>query len=247
MKKKLLKKVINQRVLFWFVFASFVLSIAYIIVRIVIAPEVVPEDNYGHGMQTKSDYSLTLVMSIFGTLLLFFPSFVAKKFKIVIPSGMIVAYVIFLYCGIFLGEMASFYYNFPHWDKILHISSGFMLGALGFTLISFLNKTNKIPVNLSPFFVATFSFCFALAMGALWEIFEFTVDSALGTNMQKFMLEDGTPLVGQEALNDTMWDFIIDAIGALAFSFFGYFTLIRKKESKFLNGLVFEKQDTAKN
>lgn len=34
-----------------------------------------------------------------------------------------------------------------------------------------------IPVSMSPAFVALFTLCFALALDALWEIYEFTVDA----------------------------------------------------------------------
>ncbi len=34
-----------------------------------------------------------------------------------------------------------------------------------------------IPVSMSPAFVALFTFCFALALDVLWEIYEFTVDA----------------------------------------------------------------------
>ena len=34
-----------------------------------------------------------------------------------------------------------------------------------------------IPVSMSPAFAALFTFCFALALDVLWEIYEFTVDA----------------------------------------------------------------------
>jgi len=131
-------------------------------------------------------------------------------------------YFIFLYCAIYLGEVRSFYYLIPYWDTILHAFSGAMLGALGFSLISILNNTKEIDLELSPFFISLFAFCFAVAAGAIWEIYEFSVDSLLTLNMQKYMLEDGTPLIGQEALADTMKDLIVDAISALVISTAGY-------------------------
>ncbi|MCL2085417.1 hypothetical protein FWH09_00555 [Candidatus Saccharibacteria bacterium] len=245
MKRALLRKVFNQQTLFWFVFSTFVVSTAYVVFRLIVAPAVeYPGDL---DMRVKGDYTLMLLQCVLGTLSLLLPSFVAHRFKIIIPSGMIVAYAIFLYCAIFLGEVRSFYYAVPHWDKILHISSGFMLGALGFTLISFLNKAEKIPIALSPLFVAIFTFCFAVTMGVIWEIYEFTIDIIFGTNTQKYALENGTLLVGQAALADTMWDLIVDTIGALAFSIFGYISLTRKKNQGLLDKLVFKRRKIAKS
>ena len=84
---------------------------------------------------------------------------------------MLIPFEIFLYCAIFLGETRSFYYNVPHWDTFLHFFSAGMLGTLAFSIISILNDSEHVPFNLSPGFIALFAFCFAVACGALWEIY----------------------------------------------------------------------------
>lgn len=53
--------------------------------------------------------------------------------------------------------------------RVLHALSGAMLGALGFSVLTFLNKAEGIPVSMSPAFVALFTFCFALALDALFQ------------------------------------------------------------------------------
>ncbi len=223
----IIKKIFNQKTLFGFIFITMVLSTIFVSIKIYFAPTVsVPGEP---DIRVKGDYTLMLLQCIFGTFAMLLPSLIEKRFKIVIPSGMIVAYAVFLYCAIYLGEVRSFYYDVPHWDTILHTFSGAMLGALGLTLISFLNKTDRIPVYLSPLFVAIFTFSFAVALGVVWEIYEFTVDSLFLTNMQKYALENGTPLIGQAALADTMKDLIVDCVGALAFSVFGYISLKSNK------------------
>ena len=103
-----------------------------------------------------------------------------------------------------------------------------MIGFIGFSLIDILNKDNE-KVTLSPFFVAFFAFCFAITVGVVWEFYEFTSDGLLGTNMQKYKLKDGTELVGKEALQDTMEDLIVDAVGAFSASTIGYISLKYKK------------------
>ena len=163
-----------------------------------------------------------LIQCILGLVAMMIPTFIERKLSISIPNYMYVMYFIFLYCAIYLGEVRSFYYLIPYWDTILHAFSGAMLGALGFSLISILNNTKEIDLELSPFFISLFAFCFAVAAGAIWEIYEFSVDSLLSLNMQKYMLADGTPLIGQEALADTMKDIIVDAISALVISTAGY-------------------------
>ena len=154
---------------------------------------------------------------------------ISKKARIVIPSSMYVVYVIFLYAAIFLGEVRDFYYKIPHWDTILHTFSGAGIGALGFSVVSLLNKEKKIDFNLSPFFVALFSFCFAVTIGVFWEIYEFSFDGILGLNMQKFALENGSRLLGRAALMDTMKDLIVDSLGAFIMSVLGYISIKFKK------------------
>lgn len=63
---------------------------------------------------------------------------------------------------------------------------------------------------MKPGFVALFTFMFAVGLGAIWEIFEFAMDSFFGMNMQK------------SGLVDTMWDLIVDSVGALVISVLGY-------------------------
>jgi hypothetical protein len=164
-----------------------------------------------------------------GMLIMFLPSIIERRWRINIPSFMHIVFVFFLYAAIYLGEVRSFYYKIPHWDTVLHTFSGAMIGALGFSVVKLLNDSEKVQINLSPLFVAAFAFSFALAIGALWEIYEFSFDKLLGLNMQKFALEDGTLLVGRAALADTMKDLIVDSLGALATSIAGYISLKFKK------------------
>ena len=171
-----------------------------------------------------------LLQCTLGIVVMFLPSFVQKKFSIEIPDYMTIMYFIFLYCAIYLGEVHSFYYLIPRWDNILHAFSGAMLGALGLILVNILNNSENISVKLSPFFVALFAFCFALAAGALWEVYEFAGDGLFGLNMQKFTTADGIVLIGHEALFDTMMDIIIDASAALIVSIFGYISLKKHKK-----------------
>lgn len=56
-----------------------------------------------------------------------------------------------------------------------------------------------------------------------------TFDGLLGLNVQKFALEDGTLIIGREALADTIKDLFVDAIGALTILVIGYISLKYKK------------------
>lgn len=205
------------------VLISFLIPVIFLTFKIV----SIDSGNIVDGNQrTKSDYVLMLIQCLLGIVAMIIPNMVVKKKNIQIPSNMYIFYLIFLYCAIFLGEVKSFYYIIPQWDTILHTFSGVMIGALGFSFVSMFNKTEDLHLQLSPFFVAMFAFMFAVTLGVIWEIYEFTFDGLLGLNMQKFMMEPGdVMLVGRAALEDTMEDLIVDTLGALFISVAGYFSL----------------------
>ncbi len=210
-----------------FVLISLIVAIPLVVIIMVMAPS-----EYTAGLpfkRLKTDYVLMLLQCILGIIAMLLPKFLRQRTNIRIPAGMMLLYVIFLYCSIYLGEVRSFYYAIPNWDTILHTFSGLMLGILGFSVITILNRTEKVPVNLSPMFVVVFAFCFAVSLGTIWEFYEFFMDGVFKTNMQKYALEDGTLLIGRAALLDTMKDLIVDSIGALVASIIGYISLKYKK------------------
>lgn len=59
---------------------------------------------------------------------------------------------------------------------MLHTGSGFLLGMIGFLAIFLLNRTDRIPQGITPFFLCFFAVTFAVSLGVASEIFEFVVD-----------------------------------------------------------------------
>ena len=226
--RQMSKKERAARVIAIILFISLVFSVVFSLVRFLLAPETPPAD--GPYVKVKSDYLLMLFQCVMGIAVMLLPSLLSHRWNITLSSNVVILYYIFLYCAIYLGEVREFYYRIPHWDSMLHAFSGAMLGALGFVLVDLLNRDSHVRVSLSPFFVSVFAFCFALAVGALWEIYEFSFDRLLGLNMQKHTTAEGVALSGAEALSDTMKDLIIDALAALAVSVFAFLT--RKREKK---------------
>ena len=221
MKKR--SKIDWGKVVFWFVLISLLLSIVYAGVNAILAPadraEVEPYE------KVKADYMLMMLQCILGSVGLLLPSFVERQWKFQVPNYMYIMYIVFLYAAIYLGEVRDFFYVFKNFDNVLHIFSGMMLGALGFSLIEYLSKNKRVPVGLTPASIAIFSFCFAVTIGVFWEIYEFVFDGVFGLNMQKFMLEDGTQLIGRAALTDTMHDLMIDCLGAFIVCAIGFIIL----------------------
>jgi hypothetical protein len=162
---------------------------------------------------------------------LFLPTILTRRFNVEIPRAMAIAYAVFLYSAIYLGEVQVFYDRIPHWDTILHAFSGGMLGAFGFIVVAVLNRQSSVNIKLSPLFESVFAFCFALSIGVLWEVYEFTIDGALGLNMQRFRLATGEQLIGRAALIDTMKDLITDGIAAFVVTISRFVVPTRRKKA----------------
>lgn len=159
--------------------------------------------------------------------LVFAPLLLARRLLPDIPAQFQFLVVVFVFAALFLGEFRSFYARYWWWDLALHVSSGLLLGIFGFLLVYVLNRNARIDLHMRPHFVALFAFVFAVAIGALWEIFEFSMDQLFGLQMQKPMFDDPS------GLTDTMWDLIVDAVGALIISLYGWWYLQRGEPSFF--------------
>jgi len=202
-------------------------SVIHIAIKLISVSSV--EATSGRDIKLINDYILMLTQCLSGIVVLLLPGIIQRKLKITIPPGMLAAFAIFMFCGVYLGEVHYFYYRVPHWDTLLHTFSGFALAAVGVSIVGLLNKSTTAPVSLSPGFVAIFAFCFAVAAGTVWEIYEYAVDTIANLNMQKYLLESGEALVGQAALADTMKDIIVDSLGAMVFSVISYVSMKRKE------------------
>ncbi|WP_455661737.1 hypothetical protein [Pradoshia sp.] len=218
-----------KTVIFRTVLILLIISTIYAVYMAIITPSGLASNEYE---RMRSDYILMILQCVVGSIVIFLPSKVEQRFSVDIPDIMEILYFIFLFCAIYLGEVQNFYFKIPYWDLILHCFSAGMLGALGFVIVNFFNDMEKIKITLSPFFVSLFAFCFALTCGTMWEIYEFLADGVLGTNMQKFITSDGTVLIGRDALQDTMEDFIVDGLGALVVTAIGYRHLSKRNKAE---------------
>ena len=237
---KRLKEIKWGKVFAMSVLISFVLPIAFLIFKVITTTNEVDINTTD---RTRSDYVLMLIQCLLGIVAIVLPEKASEKFKIQIPNNMYYLYVLFLYAAIFLGEIRNFYYIVPYWDTILHTFSGAMIGCIGFSIISLFNDREFFKLNLTPFFIAFFAFCFAVMLGTVWEIYEYTSDNLLKTNMQKYRLESGELLEGKDALKDTMEDLIVDGIGALGASTIGYLLLKNDQKGWIKSILIHKKKD----
>lgn len=191
------------------------------------------------------------------------PSFFERRIKIDVPDALEIFILLFIFAAEILGEMGDYYVSFPHWDTILHTVNGFLCAAIGFSLINILNSSDKFTFNASPLFAAIVALCFSMTIGIVWEFFEFGMDSIFSTDMQKDSVLTSIDSVymnpakradpihidiesvvinGDEwdiggyldiGLHDTMYDLLVNFLGAVVFSLFGYF-YVKNRENEWL-------------
>jgi hypothetical protein len=168
-------------------------------------------------------FSLFLITFIM--IILMLPILFRKQHAVDIPAEFHLISVIFAVASLYLGEVQMFYIRFWWWDLLLHSSAGFLLGVVGFLLAYLLNESRRIELSLTSGFIAFFAFTFAVSIGTIWEMFEFGMDEIVQTRMQKPMLGDDS------GLTDTMFDVILNMMGATAISVMGY--LYMKRDERF--------------
>ena len=110
------------------------------------------------------------------TLILFIvPSFLQVELKMELPSTLEIIILMFIFSAEILGEIQAYYIKFPYWDTILHTLNGFLMAAIGFSLVDILNRNEKVKLELSPAFMAIVAFCFSMTVGVIWNGYFFRI------------------------------------------------------------------------
>jgi hypothetical protein len=171
--------------------------------------------------------NLFLTLTVIALTLL--PAFVERRYRVIIPPEFQFIAALFVFLSLFLGSAANLYYKFWWWDVVLHTSSGFLLGIIGFLALFLLNQTDRIPAGIKPEFLCFFAVTFAVSLGVAWEIFEFLVDRLWPhVNMQST----------ETGVADTMHDLIVDTLGAVIVAMMGYAYLRTGRYSYIADGVV---------
>lgn len=179
--------------------------------------------DFGYVVSEGRWLSAFLILMI--TLLIMLVTVFSSRLGVQIPAEFQMVALVFVFSALFLGEVRDYYNRIWWWDIALHTTSGLLGGIFGFLLVYVLNESRRIALSMTPHFVAAFAFLFAVAIGALWEIFEFAMDSFFGTQMQKPMFGDAS------GLTDTMWDMIVNTVGALLISWLGWWYMKQERQS----------------
>jgi len=163
----------------------------------------------------------SLSVLVFGSIIGLIYSY--NTSPIPVSPHFLTAAIIFLYGTLFMGEIFNAYERFWWWDVAFHTGSAVAFAMIGTMALLILLKADKLTVP--PFWVAVFAFAIAVAIGAVWEIYEYGMDQIFGLNMQK------------SGLVDTMNDLIVDSLGAIVGAVAGYLYLSRNKKTG-LSGVI---------
>ena len=137
-----------------------------------------------HSKYTSAQVRLAINSNALGLIFLALPFLIRKLFRIHISFALLLPAWMFVLCHI-IGETFLFYERLAWFDKTLHTLSSVLIffGFFGIARSFFFSK------NYAGEFAASLVFAIAatFALALLWELAEFTIDSLMGTNMQRFV------------------------------------------------------------
>ena len=123
-------------------------------------------------------------MLVLTFILTFYNWFLKKVFKINlnIYSRILLSLLIFLaQC---LGTTLNFYDLYDNWDLIVHFIFGIVMFIVGYDIFSNLDK-RYCDIKLNKKIKIIFSILFALSVGSIWEMYEYSVDGILNLDTKR--------------------------------------------------------------
>ena len=146
-------------------------------------------------------------------------------FRVRLPLFFEIMIMGFAFMSTALSTTYGFYALIPEWDSIVHTVSGMVFSAMGLCLAHLIFRDRLEGKHQALVFIL-FAFLIALAVGYLWEIFEYTADAVIENNLQCYRngivkdLGNGTYIVNSlrgTGLIDTLTDMIVNCAGAVGF------------------------------
>ncbi len=139
---------------------------------------------------------------IFTHLWDFFQIFGTRSFIIEVPYSSQTALNIFIFVAVVIGSTLNNRTTFHHFDIFTHFVAGFSSAWFGYDFANIIHRKRGV---LGPGLSAFISLTFAITLSVGWEIYEFSMDSIYGLDLQ----------IRESGVTDTMVDFIMCAIGAV--------------------------------
>ena len=145
------------------------------------------------------------------------PSIIKRKLKVNLPLIFDLLLTLALLVHI-TGSLFEIYDKWGYFSYITHYISSIVVAIFGLILVVLLDRYVE-SIRMNPYMAVFFSLIFTLAMGALWEIFEFMLDSIFKTTFQP-------------SLADTMGDLIFDFFGGLCVAAYSLSYFLHPRPSK---------------
>ncbi|MDY6932582.1 MAG: hypothetical protein SVJ22_11795, partial [Halobacteriota archaeon] len=148
---------------------------------------------------------LTIIVS-------FIPTVLERDFKITLPWSLdlLMASALLLHVG---GNTLKAYYLIPGYDTITHFVSSIFISFLAFVVIFILDKYWD-GLLMDTYALAFVVVIFTMAMGVVWELFEWGIDLLFGIELQW-------------GLQDTMKDLLVDTVAGIIMAVFGVYLVKR--------------------
>ncbi len=202
---------------------------------------------YSHfnGGSIWSDWQSTTIMAVsFISFLYLLPPIIEKALGLTFSFIVDILVAADILLSLVFGEMLRVYETIPFWDTILHVFAAIQLVVLGF-VVALKGDRKRGQVREDSYKEElVFAFMFSVCMLVLWEMYEWACDNLFLANMQKaipydwqdHVLSEGnldSTITDQQiadyyrtragyayALQDTMKDLLVDALGALCGALF---------------------------
>lgn len=133
--------------------------------------------------------------------------FVNRKCRLNLPYLLVCCTCLHIFACIDLGTVLDVYHFLPAWDLVMHGAFGILGAAILYYLILRFEGEVKAWHYLA-IFLGT------IAIGAIWEMYEFVADLLIHTDMQRVQEAIAN---GNSPIADTMTDMMIAALGAAVY------------------------------
>lgn len=159
------------------------------------------------------------------------PQIIERRKNVTIPAFVDFAGTLALFLHI-MGWTLQLYYIMPNYDKALHLYASMVLGLIALMGFYRMGKDSS-KFCVSPILMVLFSAMIVLVLGVAWEVMEFTMDQLFNTTEQW-------------GLEDTMFDLIMDGLGAILFGILGIVAVKTGSFQKMMDGVDRDKVSEVK-
>jgi hypothetical protein len=173
-----------------------------------------------------------IITAFIGFFLTCIPYLIGRKIQVTLPweVNFLIAFAVLMHVAGYSQHLYIILY--PYYDKFAHFVSSITVAVLAFVSILLINRFSC--TKLARWQIFFYIVIFTMAIGAFWEIYEYLMDTFLGSYLTKNL---------QHGLDDTMIDLIIDLLGGIVVGVFGTWYIQKKTLAELTNPMVGDSQN----